>query len=223
MADDAEKGLSEAHTWRDPIEGAPIGDQAAPADDLGAAVAQLAGQLGDQGEQFDLLGDPPAPVDTLESLADKSSAERRARGRPAGSTNKRNTQVFDYLEHIGHRDPVMTLSLFQTMDLRELAAMLGCKMKDAAALQISAAEKLLPYKYAKRPTELHVQGDGSRRPVMVIGEMNVQLGGLSDEGFMTAGQPRSKTIDNQEVSEGESVRHDDDVPHETVKPLKTQD
>lgn len=224
MAKQPDQGLSGAHTREDSTGPAAPGGNRPEDLDLDAAVRQLAEQIEPEAEQFDLLAEPPEPVGSLENIAENTLAERRARGRPKGASNKRNAQVFDYLEHIGHRDPVTTLSMIQSMDPAELAKALQCKRKDATALIISAAEKLLPYKYAKRPTEIAVTGEGGKgRPFMVIGEMNVAFGGVSDDGFMSAGQARGKTVEYQDVSEAETVRHDGEAPHETVKPLKKND
>ncbi len=225
MTEEAKQGLFGAHTRADGGDaGGAAGDQASERGDradLGEAIRALAGELAGEADAPDLF-EPDEPVGLLEAAAEISLSQRRARGRPKGSTNKRNTAVFDYLESMGHRDPAITLSLFQSMDVAELARLLACKPKEAAALQISAAEKLLPYKYAKKPTELHVQGSGSGRPVMIVGELNMAFGPVSDDGFMSAGQPREKTVEHQEVSEAETVRRDGVVSHETAKPLKTQ-
>lgn len=151
-------GLSEAHTQKSQ-DNAPPRDAAENRDPLANGVARLAAMLTtNEAEQTDLLdgaldlGDK----DPLSMVAETFAAPRRARGRPKGSTNLRNTQVFDYMEAIGHRDPAMTLSLIQTAPVHELAIMLGCDRLDAMKIQISAAKELLPYKYAKKPTDITV-------------------------------------------------------------------
>lgn len=236
MPEGDDRGLSGAHTRADPAGEAGDRDQGGGKKPAGAgeidqaqladAIRQLSGELEAAPEQFDLLAEDLQPVDTL-GLAGEIVARRqrdRGAGRPPGASNKRNTAVFDYLEALGHRDPATTLSLLQTADTKELAQMLGCDPLDVLREQVKAAINLMPFKYAKKPTELQVSGGaGSGRPVMVIGEMNVAIGMASDDGFMSAGQPRAKTVEHQEVSDEASVRHDGDAPHETAKTLKTKD
>lgn len=124
MSDDAkqaDEGLLKAHT-------------PPAADEIGAAVAALADAIGtDDAGQLDLLTGSPdlEPLDVLSRVAETGAAQRRARGRPKGSANKRNTMVFEYLEAHGHRDPAMTLSLMQSADTIALAKALGSPMTDA--------------------------------------------------------------------------------------------
>lgn len=126
---------------------------------LSAGFAALAARLGAvEPEQSDLLdGSPDFDGDDVLSMAAKSSNEgRRARGRPSGSQNKRNADVFDYLAALGHRDPAVTLSLIQSADPKELARALACTYEAATALIMRAAAELMPYKYAKRPQAIEV-------------------------------------------------------------------
>jgi hypothetical protein len=86
-----------------------------------------------------------------------------------------------------------------------------------------AAADLLPYHHGKKPQQLELIGDGNRRPLMVIGEMNVtQIN--ADGGFMSAGiPPGGKIVENQPLSQGEAVRNGDGDPHEDANALKAND
>jgi hypothetical protein len=215
MADgeDAEKGLSGARTRAE--SAGSDGGSASLADRLAADIARMAGELGEDGDQLDLLAGSPDQdaVDTLAMAAETATTGRRERGRPAGSANRRNTAVFDYLEALGHRCPAVTLSLYQSADVADLARALHCDRVDAAKLQVNAAAQLIQYKFAKkkeldiRSRELHVflagqLGDG----VDAGGD-----GGLSIFGGQIEG--------NQGLSEGASVRQTVDVSHDEAKPL----
>lgn len=131
-----EEGLEGAHSRADPGSDrrAPAGTRNSPgdrgaADSLAASVAAIAEQLTrPDGDQLDLLSGSPDLDDQstgLAKIANIAASERRGRGRPAGSPNKRNTQVFDLLEQLGHRDPIVTLSLIQTADTMAIAKELG--------------------------------------------------------------------------------------------------
>ena len=153
MAEDAKKGLEGGRT---PAENSG-GDGRPP--DLAGAVAKLAGLLDpDDDGQLDLLsGSPDLDAgDMLSRAAETENDRRRGVGRPKGSANKRNTQVFDYLEALGHRDPLVTLSLIQSADTEQLATLLACDKIDALRIQAQAAKDMLPFKYAKKPLEVEV-------------------------------------------------------------------
>lgn len=203
MSENVEKGQEEAQT---PADLVAIDD----ADGLAAA------------DLLDLVDGSPdlLPLGGLAAAAELVASERRARGRPKGALNKRNTKLFEYLESLGHRDPGVTLSMWQTADTKELAKALGVDSAKGrmavAALQVRAAAELMPYKYAKRPQQLELPGGDSKRPVMVIGEMNVAV--MAASGVMSAGmRPNEKTIDNQSVSETDTVRQQGEQSHETGK------
>lgn len=220
MADRPEKGMSEAHTHRDPggESADPAADRAGEdlgkSDPLADAVAAIAGELdAAAGDQLDLLPADQEPVGALEEIAKKGHDQRRGRGKPKGSTNKRNTQVFDYLDTMGHRDPATTLSFIQSVDTRDLATYLGCKPKEALAIQRQAAADLMPYKYAKKPVELNV-GEGVKGlPVIAIGELNMQVNTVAD-GPQALGEPIGQTIENVDETEPASVRQEGDQSHD---------
>lgn len=200
MTKAAQDGHLAAHTRADP---APAeADQAMPGED-----------------PADLLAGSPdvAAVDLLSVAAELAAAPRRARGRPAGSGNRKNGDMIAYLQALGHRDPWVTLSMIQTADTIALAKALTMKRGEVLAIQLRAADALMPYHHAKKPQQLELP-PGDQRPLMVIGEMNVSIGG--PDGFMSAGvAPPGKA---NEIN-GDSVRIPDANPHEEAKPLNTQD
>lgn len=188
---------------RTPPGAAPIGDdQALP----GADPADL------------IAGSPDIDApDLLAVAAELSAAPRRARGRPAGSGNRKNGDMVAYLAALGHRDPWVTLSMIQTADTGALAQTLAMKRGDALVLQLRAAEALMPYHHAKKPQQLDLP-IGDKRPLMVIGEMNVAI--MSGDGFMSAGiAPGEKA---NEIN-GDIVRDGATISHEEAKPLNAQD
>lgn len=203
MADKPEKGQLDAHTppaasaeaaWSAPIDG----DQALP----GADPLDLLAGLPD-GEGTDVLA----------LVAETIAAPARARGRPAGSANRKNGDMIRYLQARGHRDPMVTLSMIQSADFGGLCKVLGAtgaKQKIAVLGIIrGAAADLMPYHHAKKPQQLELP-QGDKRPLMVIGEMNVtQIAG--GEGFMSAGiAPDEKP---NEIN-GDAVRQSPEPSHD---------
>lgn len=127
MIDDEspEKGMLEAHTRAKSAATPPA--PAAP-DDLGDDDASL------------IDGSPDLGGTDLLTLAAETVAEpRRARGRPKGSANKRNMDMVAYLAALGHRDPMVTLSMLQTADTGELARRLGTPVIDSAGRPVLTA------------------------------------------------------------------------------------
>lgn len=161
-----DKGLLEAHTR---------GDLAAPAPAPAASSAQAAEQGDDPAALLDGSPDIGA-TDLLTLAAETVAGPRRARGRPKGSANRRNMDMVAYLAALGHRDPMVTLSMIQTADTKALAKAIGCDTPKGrlavAQMQRQAASDMLPYFYAKKPQQLELP-EGDARPVMVVGEMTV--------------------------------------------------
>ena len=130
--------------------------------------------------------DGPPPAETLDLVgraAEQLNAVRRARGRPAGTANKRNSEVFDYLEARGFKQPELQLMEIISADPRALAAALaGPDVKpdsvsfdralDVLKVQLAAARELMPYKFAKRH-ETKVAFEG-KLGIMVAGQLSVQ-------------------------------------------------
>jgi len=213
----ANKGQEEARTP------AATGDQAA-----GAALPGA--------DPLDLLdGSPDLDAsDLLAMAAEPVLSQRRARGRPQGALNRKNADMISYLKALGHRDPWVTLSLIQSADTMKLAEMLGEPLRidgqpvrktdgslvmvpvspmAVAQLQVRAADTLMSYHHAKKPQQLDLGDLGDKRPVMVIGEMNVAI--ANDYGIMSAGiAPDADMQGNQGLSEGEPVRESKVISHE---------
>lgn len=205
MPDEADLGQAEAHTG----EVEPFG---------GADPAELVDGLPIEGD------------DVLAMAAELVAGPRRARGRPAGSGNRKNGDMIAYLAAKGHRDPWLTLSMIQTADTLKLAEMLGkdmvdddgrpvyrvdgTKVKIAAdpmavmAIQRQAAKDLMDYHHAKKPVQLELP-PGVARPIMVLGDMNVAVAG--DLSALAGYRPEPKKPN--EIN-GESVRHEGALPHE---------
>lgn len=211
------KGQEEAHTPAAP--GAEAASSALPGAD-----------------PLDLLdGSPDLDAsDLLAMAAEPVLSQRRVRGRPQGALNRKNADMIAYLKALGHRDPWVTLSTIQSADTMRLALALRSPVmkngkqvvskagtplfnmpdpSDVLALQMRAADALMPYHHAKKPQQLDLGDLGATRPVMVIGEMNVGI--ASDFGFMSAGTaPGADIQGNQGLSEGDSVGENKVISHE---------
>lgn len=182
--------------------------------EIAQAVAALRDQIeGDDADQLALI-DGSLDIENLDPLsvsANLVARPRRDRGRPKGSANKRNTQVFEYLEALGHRDPAVTLSMIQTANTTALAQLLGCDPIDVLKVQAKAASDLMPFKYAKKP--LAVEVDKRNLHIFMAGNLGdiAPASGASSTLNMFGGN----IVDNQSLSETGVVRHDDDKSHET--------
>lgn len=185
---DAENPLSGAHT---------------PADEQPGGEDEALGLL-------DVAGSPDAlSLDVLGAAAELVAAQRRARGRPKGSGNKRNGDMLRYLQNLGHRDPLVTLSMIQTADTKALAKTLCADAIDVFKVQAAAARDMLPYLYAKKPQQLELPA-GDRVPLMVIGgDLNVTK--ITNATFDSAGELPEEY---QALIDGESVRHQGDKSHD---------
>lgn len=169
-ADRPEKGMLEADT--------PAVSATSPVAAI-AQAASMAAPAAIEADDDDLLDGSPdlAATDLLTLAADTVAGPRRARGRPKGSANRRNMDMVAYLAALGHRDPMVTLSLLQTADTKALAKAIGCDSAKGrlavAQMQRQAASDMLPYFYAKKPQQLELGGGEDARPLMVIGEMTI--------------------------------------------------
>lgn len=222
MAKGTEKGHPGAHTRGDPAAIDAPGGVARPAEALPGA------------DPLDLLAGSPDldPVDLFAMAAEPALHQRRARGRPEGSLNRKNNDMIRYLAAKGHRDPWETLSLIQSADTARLAAFLGSPVKvdgqplvvdgkvvmcpadglAVASLQERAATTLMKYHHSAKPQQLELPagGEGGRRPIMVIGDGNnvaiLAAGGYASAEFL----PPQEGEQNQEVIEAEAVRQSPD-------------
>jgi hypothetical protein len=205
MSTKADEGQRDAHT---PHPGAA---DAPPAELPGADPLDLLAGLPD-GEG----------TDALALAAELVAAPARARGRPAGSPNRKNGDLIRYLAARGHRDPMVTLSMIQSADFGALCKAVGAETAKhkIAVLGIirGAAADLMPYHHAKKPQAIELPL-GDKRPLMVIGEMNVTQ--INGDGFMSAGIMPEAEKPNE--INGTAVRQPGSMSHENAKPLESHD
>lgn len=209
MAGDDPEGHAAPHTQPD-----PAGAGADPGDDEADLAAVLA------------CSPDVADKTVLAVAAELAAIERRGRGRPAGSPNRKNRDMIAYLAQLGHRDPWVTLSMIQSADTRKLAKALGVdspKLRmQLFAVQKAAAEALLPYHHAKMPTQIELP-IGAARPQIVFGDganVAIMTGNGSAAAEFLAPQ---QSEENQRVIDGDAVRGEDVSSHDQAKPLDDND
>lgn len=190
----------------------------------GAAAIDQAAELPGADPEALLLGLPELDGgDVLAMAAELENAQRRARGRPAGATNRKSADMIAYLAARGHRDPWITLSMIQSADFTALCKMVQADTTKArlAVLnaQRQAAEAIMRYHHSAKPQQLDLHDAGGKRPVMVIGEMNVTQ--IGEQTFMSAGIPPEAEKANE--INGDAVRIPDADPHEDAKSLNSRD
>ncbi len=163
------------------------------AQELAASMADLAvGAADDQSGLFDGGGD------YLAELAETSNASRRVRGRPAGAVNRRNSDLFDLAMAKGFKHPFVRLMEIVSSPPEQLC---GDRL-EGLKLQIRAAEVLLPYDMAKRPTEVSVSKEVLHMFVAgnLTGGMKAAAGGFSLHGDVEEYQALSEA-EQVEVSQ----------------------
>jgi hypothetical protein len=158
------------------------------------------------------------PLDSLAQKVEKANAVRRGAGRPEGSSNRRNTDLFNLAMAQGYKHPFIRLMEIVSADP---ATMLGSTPKQRAAalaLQIRAAEALLPYDMAKKPQSIEVKGQSLH--VFVAGKLSdikAGVGGFSLTGeIVEQNQGASEPVGRDAVGQGDNVEPDQQV--KTVKP-----
>jgi hypothetical protein len=104
-------------------------------------------------EQLELLRDQVPNRDAATAIA---VAERRGRGRPTGSLNKRNAKFREQLLALAPH-PALALARAYSTPVETLAAQLGCTKLEAAQLGIRAAAEVLPYIEGKQPISVDVR------------------------------------------------------------------
>lgn len=135
-------------------------------------------------EQLSLL-DPLTAEETAEAQEElgpkagplaviRHAREKRKRGRPAGSRNRRSDDFERYISQFGP-DPAVVLAQIageseeamvqRSRDLDPVKRQLS--WGDARAMRIRAAEALLPYRHSKKPVAV----DATIRGVMVVEEL----------------------------------------------------
>ena len=179
--DEAEKGQFGGHT-----------DAENSAD---AAIRHVLGEVQPAPMLPGLVEDVPDDFDVLGKVAETLNAKRRARGRPEGSANKRNAEIFDYLEARGFKAPELRMMEIISADTRQLAAALSGpdvkpdnvsfeRVMEVLKLQAKVASDLLPFKIAKRQ-ELQVNHNGAVAHVMMAGRLVAPGEGLVKEWSLT--------------------------------------
>lgn len=104
-------------------------------------------------EQLELIRDQ---VPNRDAGVAVQVAERRGRGRPPGSRNKRNAKFRDQILALGPH-PAIALQRAYSTPVETLAAALGCTKLEAAQLGIRAAVELLPYIEGKQPVTVDLR------------------------------------------------------------------
>jgi len=193
--------------------------------ELAAAMADLAEKPADQ--QLGLFIDND---DALARAAEQSNAIRRGAGRPEGSSNRRNSDLFDLAEARGYKHPFWRLMEIVSADPRELAAALAgyehveqVSFGEAARvlnIQRDAAKDLLPFDLAKKPQSIEVKGQSLH--VFVAGKLSDIKAGTA--GFSLTGeiveenQWASNPVGSQPVGHGDNAEQDQEV-----KPVQPAD
>jgi hypothetical protein len=123
-------------------------------------------------EQLALIQDETPGRDAGTAVA---VAERRGRGRPPGSINRRSAKFREQLLGMcGGMHPAMALARASTTPLELLAAQLQCSKLEAAQFAQRAAIELLPYMESKQPVDVNLS---RRNDVVLI----MAGGGVGDE------------------------------------------
>jgi hypothetical protein len=104
-------------------------------------------------EQLELIRDETEGRDAASAVL---VAERRGRGRPVGSLNRRNVKFREQILALGGHPALALVRAFST-PVETLAAQLGCTKLEAAQLGIRAAAELLPYVEGKQPVQIDVR------------------------------------------------------------------
>jgi hypothetical protein len=181
------------------------------AQDFSADLGQLLDLLAPQAPIPGLLEEKPDAIGTLGRAAEHLNAQRRARGRPAGSSNRRNDETFDYLERLGFKMPERMLAEIISADPIQLAATItaACTygppgpppaqlVMAILAEQRKAAADLMPYKFAKKQ-ELKVEHTGGQVHVMMAGPLT-RPGDSPATAFDLTGGADAQTVEYQDVS-----------------------
>lgn len=180
------------------------------AQDFAPELEQLLGSIAPQASLPGLIDAGGDGADLLGRIAETVNEKRRARGRPEGSSNRRNDETFDYLAARGFKMPEVRLMEIVTADPRELAAALaggGAKPDNVSfdramevlRLQAKCAEVLMPYKFAKKQ-ELKVEHSGGQVHVMMAGPLT-RPGDSPATAFDLTGGAHAQTVDYQEVKQ----------------------
>jgi hypothetical protein len=169
----------------------------AAAQEFQPEIADILRSLQPQEALPGLLDPAGDALDVVGRVAESVNAQRRGRGRPAGSANRRNDEMFDYLEARGFKMPEVRLMELISADPRALAAAMSGtaakpenmpfdKIMEVLRLQVKAAEVMMPYKFAKKQ-ELKVEHSGGQVHIMVAGAMSKPGDGTGGKAFDLTG------------------------------------
>ncbi len=97
-------------------------------------------------------------VDGQAQLIDfgKGSDEKRGRGRPLGSKNKRAEDWADYIL-TQYRSPLILFAETYSRSIDSLKAELHCTTKEAFMIQMDAATRLAPYIHQRLPQAIEIE------------------------------------------------------------------
>ncbi len=109
-------------------------------------------EAGEDDEQLDLWGEP-------ETEAGRALLGARGRGRPAGAKNRRTLRQERAAAWLLSRypDPAERLLALGSMNVADLAALLGCTMLEAAQEQRLSLIAVLPYVKQRQPLAIDVR------------------------------------------------------------------
>ena len=124
-------------------------------------------------EQQDLpLVESGRDVDRMEAVEVglDETGEKRGRGRPKGSKNKRTEDWTEYLLN-NYRSPLIMFAETYSRPTAALALELRCTFEEAFKIQMDAAKQLAPYVHQKLPQAIEIEGDkGLINLTMVVTE-----------------------------------------------------
>lgn len=199
-----------------------------PKHGVGAAVAEAskgevvgapAGEISGAGAQPALpLLDEPGLAGPDEVATPLGSAARRGPGRPPGSHN-RLTKDIRKLILAKHAHPLLALAEIYSLDVLELAKLLGCKPVEALDRQLRAAAELAPYLAAKQAAV-----DDQGNAVLPLLQLNFGAGppaGL--EGARASGAlsilDAIKVVSEQGLSESDGGASYGEASHDDGQPI----
>ncbi len=136
------------------VKGTEAEIRALVAADMDGAAAEAA--------EFALFDDLVSPVALL---AEHRGVPERGRGRPAGSKSRATADLVRYIRAT-RRPALLVLQDWAEQPVHELAAMLGCKLLEAADFQRKVIADLLPYVERRQPQALEVLA--TITPVLVM-------------------------------------------------------
>jgi hypothetical protein len=186
----------------------------------------LAAAMADLGENSD--ADQPGlffdPLDSLAQKADKANAARKGAGRPPGSANRRNSDLFDLAMARGYKHPFIRLMEIVSADPNSMLGSTPKQKATALTLQIRAAEALLPYDMAKKPQQIEVKG--TKLHVFVAGKLSdLKAGGGA--GFSLTGDSEQdqgvSVVEVEPVGREPVVRTDNSQQDQEHKPSEPAD